>query len=208
MTTPPEARRTLPLRSERWLKLLRAVQARRRQLDLGEEEYRDLLERAAGKRSCREMGAAGLGAVLVELQKLRPAGALPDLPAASKLRALWIAGWHLGVVQDRRDSALSAFVRRECGVDSAGWVKARNLGRAIDRLKAWLRREAGVEWPRHGWVAPPPSGSERALGEAFAVLEAQHRILGLDPPNTKTVPIEAVNLRIAALGDAVRNARA
>lgn len=202
---PPEARRT---RSDRWLKLLRAVQARRRQLDLGEEEYRDLLERAAGKRSCRELGTVGLGAVLLELGKLRPAGALPDLPGASKLRALWICGWHLGVVQDRRDSALAAFVRRECGVDSARWATARNLGKAIDRLKAWLRREAGVEWPSHAWVTPLPSGPERALGEAVAVLEAQHRILGLDPPNTKTMTIEAVNLRIASLGDAVRNARA
>ncbi len=205
MMPPPEARRALPLRSDRWLKLLRAVQVRRRQLDLAEDDYRDAIERATGKRSCRELGTVGLGAVLIELGKLRPAEALPDLPGTSKLRALWIAGWHLGVVQDRRDSALAAFVRRECGVDAAGWAKSRGLGRAIDRLKAWLRRDAGVVWPTHAWARPPASGRERAHAEAMAVLDAQCRILGLDPPNAKT--IEAVNLRIASLGDAVRNAR-
>ena len=195
----PDNRRALPLRSDRWIKLLRAVHARRRQLDLSEDQYRDAIERAAGKRSCRDLGTVGLGAVLVELGKLRPAGALPDLPGASKLRALWIAGWHLGVVQDRRDSALSAFVRRECGVDAAGWAKSRDLGTAIDRLKAWIRREAGVVWPQRD-----RSKGERALGEAMAVLEAQHRILGLEPPVLS--PIEAVNLRIAALGDRCRRA--
>ena len=195
---PPE--KTLPLRSDRWIKLLRAVHVRRRQLDLAEDDYRAAIERATGKRSCRDLGTVGLGAVLIELGKLRPAGALPDLPGTSKLRALWIAGWHLGVVQDRRDSALGAFVRQECGLDAAGWAKSRDLAAAIDRLKAWLRREAGVVWPQRD-----RSNRERALGEAMAVLEAQHRILGMDPPALS--PIEAVNLRIAALGDQVRSAR-
>ncbi|MDE0029383.1 MAG: regulatory protein GemA [Deltaproteobacteria bacterium] len=196
--TPPDAKQVIPLRSERWTKLVRAVHARRRQLDLDEDRYRDAIERATGKRSCSDLGTVGLGAVLIELGKLRPSSVLPDAPGASKLRALWIAGWHLGVVQDRRDSALAAFVRRECGVDAAGWATARDLGKAIDRLKAWLRREAGVKWPQRD-----RTNRERGRGEAMAVLEAQHRALGLDPPALTT--IETVNLVIAALGQAVRD---
>ena len=192
---------TIPLRTDRGIKLLRAIHARRRQLGLADEQYRAVIERATGKRSCRDLGTVGLGAVLAELGELRPADALPALPASSKLRALWISAWHLGVVQDRRDSALSAFVRRETGIDNAGWATSRDLGTAIDRLKAWMSREAGVVWPKSS-----VRQFDRARAEALAVHEAQCRLLGRQVPDVldRYSRIEAINLCIAKLGALVR----
>ncbi|WP_375640671.1 regulatory protein GemA, partial [Bartonella sp. MM55XZML] len=66
---------------------------------------------------------------------------------AKKLQALWIAGWNLGIIRDRSDKALLAFVKRQTGVDHIRFLRdSDDACRAIEALKGWLQREGGVDW--------------------------------------------------------------
>lgn len=151
-----------------------------KQRGLDDEAYRDFLERETGKRSARDLTDGELAKVCDRLGRPSgvkgaggPAAAAPAVagPYAGKLRALWIAAWHLGVTRNNSDAAMLAFVKRQTGIDHTRFlIEARAANRAIEGLKAWIAREAGVEW-----------------GEA-----------GTDP---RRVVVEAQVRRLEALGD-------
>lgn len=66
---------------------------------------------------------------------------------AKKLQALWIAGYNLGVVKDRRDSALLKFVKRQADVDHTQFLHDPTDGQAaVEGLKGWLKEKAGVRF--------------------------------------------------------------
>lgn len=134
---------------------LAAIHVGRKALGLDEETYRDLLERVTGQRSAAGMNARQHEAVIAEMRRLGFApeareAAGPkrlDGPFARKLQALWIAGWNLGLVEDRRDAALLAFVTRQTGLSHTRFlVDGRAAAKAIEGLKAWLARDGGVDW--------------------------------------------------------------
>jgi hypothetical protein len=105
--------------------------------------------RAAGQTSTRAMSEAQLKAIV---DALHVAGAPPaarragggrsryrDTPQLGKLRALWLELAGVGAVRDRSDAALSAYIKKMTGQDM-GQLAADDAGRAIEGLKAWLRR--------------------------------------------------------------------
>ena len=103
----------------------------------------------------------------------RPPGA-HELDA--KLLALWISGWHLGVVRDRTDAGLTAWLRRRFGIEVPRWPDFPAKARAVEGLKAWLAREAQVDWRAHRAIGR--DGREHEMDRPQArVLEAQWRIL-------------------------------
>lgn len=134
-----------------------AIHASRRQvagLD-DDEAWRDFLEATTGKRSLRAMTEGEVARVLDELRNRgakrpprkkqgRRAGEAGDVER--KIRALWISLWHLGVIEDRSDKALAAFVKRQAGVDDPRWLNADQAPAVIEALKDWATREAGVDW--------------------------------------------------------------
>lgn len=72
-------------------------------------------------------------------------------PFVGKLRALWLTGWNLGLVDDRTDRGLAAFVGRQTGIDSPSWVREpADARKAIEGLKAWIARESRLTWPKDG----------------------------------------------------------
>ena len=149
----------------------RAIFAACRSAGIDDEARRDIGRQVTGKASLTAMTVAEMHAVLDALNRRRRAGVLPRGPARAKLRALWLSGWHLGVVRDRTDAGLAAWLKRQSGLDAARWVTPADAARAIDALKAWLAREAGVGWGRYD----TPYG---AVDHPRArVLEAQRRIL-------------------------------
>ena len=88
-----------------------------------------------------------MGAVLEALGGEAPARAsLPENSHTSKLRALWISAWCLGVVRNRSDDALAAFIRRQAGIDAARWATPAQTAAAIEALKDWMERDGGVDW--------------------------------------------------------------
>ncbi len=157
--------------------LKRAVHAACREHGLDTDARRDLQRRVTGKASLTQMTPDEIRALLDHLnggtgRRGQARDALPRGATTGKLRALWISGWHLGVVRDRTDRALASFIRRQTGLDAARWAHdPADAAKAIQGLEAWLAREARVDWSPYATASGPwahPRGR---------VLEAQWRIL-------------------------------
>lgn len=133
-----------------------AIHVAKKQLGLDEETYRAKLSNITGKSSAKDMTEAERQKVLTvfrndgfEASSKASQNGLQG-KFAKKLQALWIAGYNLGVVRDRRDAALIAFVKRQTGLDHARFLHHADDARsAIEALKAWLQREAGVKFTGH-----------------------------------------------------------
>ena len=139
------------------MRALAAMHAGKKQLGLDDDTWRVMLMRVTGKSSARDMTETERNRVVEEL---RAKGFKPGfLPASKggrtrlegkfvpKLHALWIAGWNLGVVRDRDDKAMIAFVQRQTGLDHVRFLHdPADAARAIEGLKGWLGRAAGVDW--------------------------------------------------------------
>ena len=101
---------------------------------------------------------------------------LPAGPATRKLRALWQSAYHLGLIHDRSDDALGAWLRRLAHLDGDTAAAPAGLDRPIQALKAWLARAAGVDWRPHLSLGRDGRVWERRRPRA-RVLEAQWRLL-------------------------------
>ncbi|MCF1449969.1 regulatory protein GemA [Agrobacterium vitis] len=132
-----------------------AIHVAKKQLGLDEDTYRAKLEKITGKASVKVMTEAERQTVLKVFRNEgfapAPAGAGKRKPLtgkfAKKLQALWIAGWNLGLVSDRDDSALLSFVKGRTGLEHVRFLyKAGDATRAIEALKGWLARDGGVDW--------------------------------------------------------------
>ncbi|MHC2481315.1 gp16 family protein [Rhizobium leguminosarum] len=132
-----------------------AIHVAKKQLGLDDDTYRAKLALITGKRSVKDMTETEREKVLTVLRNegfkpaptARRANGRQQLTGkfAKKLQALWIAGWNLGIVRDRDDAALLSFVKRQTGIDHTRFLmNANDANRAIEALKGWLRREAGV----------------------------------------------------------------
>lgn len=154
---------------------IKAIHTLKSRSSLEDADYRALLA-GFGVGSSRQLTLVQANALLDRLRVVAPARAAHPRAVpmtgryGAKIRALWIAGWNLGVVRDRSDEAVCAFVERQTGVLRTAWLVEPAQGRAaIEALKGWLARQAGVEWPG-GQVAPP-------IEHKLAVVMAQWRRL-------------------------------
>lgn len=159
-----------------------AIHVARKQLDLDEDVYRAKLVAITGKSSAKDMTEAERQKVLGEFRKVgfRPApGRVAGRrqltgPYAKKLQALWIAAWNLGLVDDRDDKAMLAFVKRQTGLDDTRFLHHADDGRAaIEGLKGWLKREAAVMFGN-------TNGCEWLAADGAKIAWAQWRILNRD----------------------------
>jgi phage gp16-like protein len=115
----------------------------KKQLGLDDDTWRDLLERETGKRSSKDMSDRERGRVLDVLKNngFKPVskGSRKGIEGkyAPKLQALWIAGYNLGLIRNRDDAALLAFIKRQTGIDHTRFLRyAEDGARAIEALKA------------------------------------------------------------------------
>lgn len=129
---------------------LAKIHVGKKQLGLADEDYRDLLERATGKRSSADMNERERGAVIEAMKKL---GFKPELAAGKreakrrapkayvgKIYSLWGELQRLGVLADPSTKGLSAFVHRQTGLDRAEWLGPEEANKVTEGLKAWLAR--------------------------------------------------------------------
>ncbi|MER8923364.1 regulatory protein GemA [Mesorhizobium sp. M0802] len=158
---------------------LGAIHVGNKQLGLDEDTARDLYQRVTGKRSLREMNDRELQLIVTEhrRQGFKPAEKGLQGPFAKKLQALWIAAWNLGIVGDRTDAAMLSFIKRQTGIEHTRFLlDAEDAAKAIDALKAWMTREAGVDWSQSvstaSWLRS--SGAKIALAQwqVLSVLRA------------------------------------
>ena len=201
---------------------IRRIHTLARNAQLREEDRRDLMARETGRRSTKELSIAEAVKVIDALQLLPGANRSPapkptakgalrlEGPYVAPARALWISGYHLGVVHDRTDKALNAFAARQTHVDSLNWVKSPKDGsRLLEALKGWLAREAFVDWAAYG---------QDARGRKLAVYLAARRLLtaaGVDAQfitfpgriGAQSLPEERLDELTAAAGGELRSAR-
>lgn len=187
---------------------IRMIHVAKRELRMDDDDYRAVLGRATqgATTSLRAMTDGQLQAVIGEMKKLgfapTSAGRKVKGAFAPKLLALWLSGWNLGIVHSREERALIHFVERQTGIAHVQWLRdPRDAAKAIDGLKLWIAREAGVEWPK----SAAASGREYKV----AVIAAQHRLLGLgevyrDSAANSDAQLDKI---IAALGRHIREAK-
>lgn len=140
-------------------KTIAAIKIEQKKLGLDDDTYRLKLQHLTGKTSTTEMTEAERQKVLVSLRgaKPKPVAFRHDgrdgkhrlsgkyLP---KMRALWIACYNLGIIDDRRDVALEAFAmgRQLPEISDMRFVhKPEDAASVIEALKGMLARY-GVVW--------------------------------------------------------------
>ena len=155
-------------------RLIRRIHAEARSRGMETDARRDLQRSATGKESCADMTVAELRSVVAAMGT--PRDRLPRGGGSRKLRALWLSAYNLGVVEDRRDTALAAWLRNQSGIDAAAWAAPGQIAKAVEALKTWITRVAGVDWRPH--ILLSQEGRTRQFANPRArVLEAQWRIL-------------------------------
>lgn len=114
-------------------------------LGLEDADYRALLARVAGVDSAARLDAGGKARVLAEFARLGWKPSLKDKPKISDkpgvrlVFGLWSELGRMGVVGGGR-GGLYAFVKRQTGVDNPEWLKAGDLNKVIEGLKAMRDR--------------------------------------------------------------------
>jgi phage gp16-like protein len=166
---------------------IKAIHAMARELALAEDTYRAIISRHSGGRTdssaalradertavmdyLRGLGAGRKAAAPEPSAVPLPSGApahrrgrrpLAQTAWARKLRALWLALYHLGEVSEPSEDALAAFVERQTrvdgrGVDALQWLSPDQARLVIEALKAWCARagcEVGDTRKDGGWQA-------------------------------------------------------
>lgn len=130
-------------------RLMRRLHVMKREQGLDDDLYRDKLEGLTGKRSAAELSDAELEETVAAFRRGQRAGMaakLPDTKQARMIQAQWISLWNLGVVHDKTDGAITAFVKRQTGLDAARWLTSpQDVAKVAEALKDWMARE-GVDW--------------------------------------------------------------
>lgn len=140
-------------------------------LKMDDDTYRDLLRQQTGKHSAKDLSVTESGRVIERMRELAGDGGVKgavaglDSPIGAKLRALWIAGYDLGIVRDRTDRAMLSYLERQTGVSHVRFLADAGVAnKAIEGLKRWMTREARVEWP---------TDSTDVRGAKWSILAAQ-----------------------------------
>lgn len=133
-------------------RLIRLIHVARRELQMPEDSYRNVLRTVARKDSAADMNIRQLQDVLDHLKKagfkVRQAAAAParqSRPLASdpdhkKIRAIWLMLADMGVVRDPSERALAAYCRRLTRVEALQWINAAQAHKLIESLKKWALR--------------------------------------------------------------------
>jgi phage gp16-like protein len=148
-----------------------------KELGLGDDARRDVLERLTGHRSSADCTDAQLHQVLEHFRSLgwkpklasstprtgtAPISARKSAPAdsavAKKARAMWLSLFNLGVVRSSSEASLEAFGKRQLRVDRLQWADQSQGYRLIEALKAmaeragWTQDLTMVKPERHLWA--------------------------------------------------------
>lgn len=201
--------------------VIRAVQARRRQVDgLGDDEaWRNFLEVTAGGRSLRAMSGLQLGRVLDELVRRGAAKGLPkpargrhsDRGYVRKVFALWQSLADLGALANPGRDALAAWVKGQVGVDEPDWINPAQAQQLIEGLRAWCAREGFKVLPTEGDAQDAKARLvraqwKRACDWGIAQPDGLRAFIGGKWPEEAGVAV--LDRRIADLGEGLRRRRA
>ena len=129
---------------------LAKIHIAKKELGLSDEVYRDILKIQCGRTSSAKLTPMQAEQLLRHFKKLgwqpKAAQKLPgmDIPSdgqSQKILALWISLHQAGVIKDRSDKALLAFVKRMTHKDHLRWCDGQDKHKIIEALKDWAKRE-------------------------------------------------------------------
>jgi hypothetical protein len=145
--------------------LLGQLHALKRDLALDDDAYRDRLFQISGRRSAAELTDRQLESAIAAF---RPGGVFHGKQKANnsytaKFKALYLAAFNLGALDDGSDAAISAFAERQTGKKALQFLDAGDANKCSEALKAILARH-GVE---------VPAGDAGGLEARRALLKAQ-----------------------------------
>ncbi|OUS51447.1 hypothetical protein BM607_009320 [Shewanella sp. SACH] len=155
---------------------LKLVQIGKRDLQLDDDMYRNLLEQITGARSAKGLSESQLNAV-VDAMKLRGFKPKPKAQARAaevpKIRAIWLTMYDQGFVRSRTEVALNTYVKRMTkagngqGIDRIEWLKPMQAVVVLEALKKWHYRGMADAIIVRGGRVPPndkltgPAGYEK-----------------------------------------------
>jgi hypothetical protein len=110
-----------------------------------EEDYRAILFAKTGKRSAGELDGTGRKRFIEHLKACGWTGSKKAAgPRYSKQQwhvlMLWRDLGKAGALADKTDSALNAFIAKQCGVSDLRFLDTSHASLVIEALKSWLKR--------------------------------------------------------------------
>jgi phage gp16-like protein len=126
-------------------KALAKLHVAKKQLGLGDEDYRAILTRLTGLSSSKDMTPAQLDQVMVEFERLgfvATSGKFKPSPHAHvrHVHAQWGELSRKGIVANGSVQALAAFIKRMVPCDHPDWLSVEDARKVSEALKAMLRR--------------------------------------------------------------------
>ena len=98
------------------------------------------------------------------------------------LRALWISGYNLGLIENPDDRALLAFVEKQTQISHTRFLTDPMEGRkAIEALKSWLTRGGVKYWPTAADAKREGRHTQSWLAKREVVYAIAAKIIELEP---------------------------
>lgn len=129
--------------------LLAKIHIAKAQLNLDDDQYRDIVRRVTGKDSAAKCRYSQLVDLINEFKSLgwktekKKAFRRAPSDGIKKIYALWGKLQALGAVQSTDKTALDAFVKKYTGIDSVQWLQPAQQQKIIEILKQWIKRIGG-----------------------------------------------------------------
>lgn len=129
--------------------LLAKIHIAKAQLNLDDEQYRDVLRRITGKDSAAKCRYSQLVDLINEFKDLgwktekKKAFRRAPSDGIKKIYALWGELQAFGAVQSTDKTALDAFCKKYTGIDSVQWLQPAQQQKIIEILKQWIKRIGG-----------------------------------------------------------------
>ncbi|KGS44697.1 hypothetical protein X992_786 [Burkholderia pseudomallei MSHR5492] len=128
-------------------RLIRLIHVAKRDLAMADDSYRAVLKQIGKKESAADLTIPDLERVLEHLKRCdfkvrskKGARGQADDEQSKMIRGLWLELADRGVVQNRSEEALGAFVKRMTHVDALEWLSSAQASRVIEHLKKWRDR--------------------------------------------------------------------
>jgi hypothetical protein len=204
--------------------LLAKVNIGRQQIDMVEDDYRQMLLDTTGQASLKTCSDQQLARVVERLKQLgfRPiqqkgSAGVAQHPMARKARALWISLFHLGVVRNQGEPAFEAFAKRCLDCDKLVWARQSDGFKLIEALKNMAVRNGWTQVDHKGRPLEARGLQEslcmailqrlktsEVIPDEWTIDEAAYRLCGIDCAAQAPFTAEKFQRLAIALGAKLR----
>lgn len=130
------------------IKLIQLIHIAKKQLNLDDDTYRQLLLNTTKKTSTTDMTVWELEKILhnmklkgFKVKSSKKTGKITATePVHKKIRSLWLELADAGEVKNRSEKAINSYVKRIIGVEVMDWLTNKQAMVVIESLKSWLSR--------------------------------------------------------------------